>query len=412
MRALHTLSLVCALSGCGDLFSSLPPDDESFDAPIDGLNGAQLKSFFAGDEVFAGNFTVESGLGPVFNAPSCNSCHPGNGRGDPLFHLVRFGRGDPLDPKTFDPLVELGGPQLQDRAIAGYVPEKLPPGVHASLRTGPIVIGMGFLEALPAEAILSRADENDVDGDGISGRPNYVPVPSFIEVGPNCSCPGCKQRGDTCMMLGRFGRKAKTVSLLHQAVIALHEDIGITSDAIPKDLFNPQLGGPGGDVVPDPELPAPALNDLVFYLHTLRPPQRRNVGDPAVRRGEQVFAELGCTLCHAPALTSGPNAVEPLSNVTFHPYTDMLLHDMGDSLADNVPDGDATGREWRTTPLWGIGNIANLLGGRRFYLHDGSARTLDEAIARHGGEAKKPRDAFMALPARDHDALIAFLESL
>ncbi|APR76645.1 Putative thiol oxidoreductase with 2 cytochrome c heme-binding site [Minicystis rosea] len=408
---LRALVLV-ALCGCGDLFSRQREPDQTFDVPLDGLTGVQLAVHAAGDDAFGTRFSPETGLGPVYDAESCDACHPGGGKGDPLFHLVRFGVGDEYDPATFNPLVELGGPQLQDHAIPGYVAERLPDGVAVSFRSGPVVVGLGLLEAIPVETIVALADADDANGDGISGRPSFVPVPAFIPVDSSCGCAGCQLRGQVCTMLGRFGRKARTVSLLHQAASAFHDDIGITSDIMPVDVWNPAVGGPSGDAVTDPEISASTLDDVVFYVRTLRPPARRNADDPSVLRGESVFASLGCVHCHIPTLETGPSDIGPLSHVTVHAYTDLLLHDMGDGLADHLAEGDATGHEWRTTPLWGIGIIASQIGGRQFYLHDGSAPTLEDAIYRHGGEARKPRDAFAALPTDDRDALLAFLRSL
>lgn len=398
--------------GCSQLFSGLPEDDRIFDAPIDGLTEVQMAAFLAGDEVFGTIYGVDDGLGPIYNAASCDNCHPGEGRGHPSFHLIRFGIGNASSSDDFNYLEALGGPQLQNRAIPGYPAETLPPDVKVSFRTGPIVVGLGLLEAVPAADILARVDPDDANGDGISGRANYVTPPDFVDVPPDCACVECLLTEDACKLMGRFGRKARSITLLHQAARALHDDIGITSDFFTEDLFNPLVGGPSGDNVDDPEVPGRSVLDLAFYLRTLRAPLRRNAGDPTVMHGEQLFGNLGCDGCHVPQFTTGPSSIDALSGITFHPYTDLLLHDMGPGLADGVPDDGATGSEWRTTPLWGIGIISEQLGGQEFYLHDGRARSIEEAIGLHGGEAGEIAAAFQVLPESDREALLAFLKSL
>jgi CxxC motif-containing protein (DUF1111 family) len=238
------LVIMLSLCGCGPLFSELPPDDEVFDAPIDGLTREQLKVFLAGDEIFGTFYDPAMGLGPIYNAPSCGSCHPGEGRGHPAFHFTRFGRGDASSAATFDYLTESGGPQLQDHAIPGYPAEVLPPGVAISVRTGPVIVGLGLLEAVPNSSILALADADDRDGDGISGRANFVLPPDFLAAEKYCLCEGCKLSPEGCKTMGRFGRKARSINLLHQAARALHDDIGITSDFFVDDVFNPAVGGP------------------------------------------------------------------------------------------------------------------------------------------------------------------------
>jgi CxxC motif-containing protein (DUF1111 family) len=405
-------SLGAALCGCDALLSGAPADDATLDAPIEGLTPTQLRTFFRGDEAFNTLFGPADGLGPVFNAPSCASCHPFDGRGHPLFNLARFGRGDPNDPASFNYLEELGGPQLQDRAIPGYEPERLPPNVAVSVRGGPVVAGVGLLEAVPVETLIGLSDPTDGDGDGISGRVSFVLPPPFVPVPPTCDCVGCQATPEGCRLLARFGRKATAVSLLRQTVGAYHADMGITTDFMPVDVFNPVVGGPSGDGVADPEVPAATVHDVVFYLQTLAPPPRRDGGDAQVLAGERIFGEIGCPGCHVPALPTGASPIAPLAFVTAHAYTDLLLHDLGPDLADGFPEGDATGSEWRTTPLWGIGLVPTLLGGEEHYLHDGRARSLTEAIDLHGGEAKESADGFRGLSADARDALLAFLRSL
>jgi CxxC motif-containing protein (DUF1111 family) len=406
------LALLPLLAGCDALLGPLPPDDEILDGPIDGLSTAQLRTFLSGDAAFGDLFTGARGLGPVFNSTSCESCHTGDGKGHPGNNLTRFGRGDWRDALGFDYLPQLGGAQLQDRAIPGYVPEVLPDGVVTSVRSGPAVAGLGLIEAIPDEAILALADPDDRDGDGVRGRPNVVALPPVRDEPPGCACVGCKRTDAGCRRLGRFGRKATAVNLLQQTVTAYHEDMGLTTDLLPDDVYNPLLGGPNGDDVADPEVPSSTVQSLVFYLHTLRPPPRRGASEPAVLRGERLFAEIGCATCHVPALESGDSAIEPLRRQQVALYSDMLLHDLGEGLADHYPEGEATGREWRTTPLWGLGVIPNLLGGQEYYLHDGRARTIEAAVALHGGEAERSAGRFAALAAGERDDLLAFLRSL
>jgi CxxC motif-containing protein (DUF1111 family) len=178
------------------------------------------------------------------------------------------------------------------------------------------------------------------------------------------------------------------------------------------ELFNPVLGNRVGDDVADPEVAVETINDVVIYLQTLRPPKRRNENDATVRQGEQIFTQIGCTGCHVPEMQTGPSAIAPLAFQKVGLYSDLLLHDMGPDLADNYPEGEATGSEWRTTPLWGVGIVENLLGGMPFYLHDGRTADLSQAILLHGGEAQNARNRFASLSAVGQAALLAFLKSL
>lgn len=397
---IFTLALCTA---CNDFLTEAPDETTVFDGPIDGLTPAQLKAFFNGDDAFSEVFNVQTGLGPIFNNTACVNCHPADGRAHPATNLIRFGRED---GGGFDYMLELGGPQLQDRAIPGYPAETLPAGVTGvSARGGPIVTGLGLIEAIPDETILANEDPNDADGDGISGRANFVEAPDYLQIGPEKISRGGKY-------LGRFGRKATAISLFQQTVTAYKNDIGITTESDPEEIFNPLVGGRVGDNVPDPELSTETVNNVVFYLQTLRPPPRRNENDPVVIQGEQIFGQIGCASCHIPEMQSGPSPIDALAFKPVRLYSDLLLHDMGPALADNFPEGEATGTEWRTTPLWGLGIVENVLGGTPFYLHDGRTSDLIEVIDLHLGEAQASRDRFFALPQSERDALIAFLKSL
>jgi CxxC motif-containing protein (DUF1111 family) len=303
-------------------------------------------------------------------------------------------------------MYEFGGPQLQDRAIPGYPAEQLPAAATGiSERGGPIVVGLGYIESIPDAAILVNEDLADVNGDGISGRANFVAPPPYFNPSPEKIAREGKY-------LGRFGRKATSIDLLQQTAGAYRNDIGVTSEFEPVELFNPVLGNRVGDNVADPEVSTETVNNVVIYLQTLRPPQRRNPEDPAVRAGEQVFAQIGCATCHVPELQTGPSPFPALAFQKARLYSDLLLHDMGPALADNYPEGDATGVEWRTTPLWGLGIVESTLGGTPFYLHDGRTSDLNEAILLHGGEAQNARERFTNLSGSEKDALLQFLKSL
>ena len=395
---LGCLLFFISLSGCG-LLTEAPLDPDTLEAPFEGMTNTLNAAFGRGDENFDHVFTINEGLGPIFNQAACSSCHPGDGRGNPeVGLLIRFSRGSDLIPL-------LGGQQLQNRAIPGVSPETLPPGVDTSPRLPPPVFGVGLIEAIPEGTILQLADPDDLDGDGISGRPNMVFSPDWVPSTEVGSGPGPQ--------LGRFSRKAQVSSLLQQIAEAYHQDIGITNDFLPVENFNPQTAGmvSSGDKVPDPEIPASVVFETVAYVRLLAPPRRGEITEE-VRRGETLFTSMACHLCHVPTLRTGPSTVPQLNNVEINPYSDFLIHDMGQELADHRPDGDADGFEWRTAPLWGTRLVAENLGGTPFYLHDGRTSDLSEAIRLHGGEAKNARDAFIALNQGDQQAVLAFLNSL
>ncbi len=447
-----SLLLVLA-AGCGDATGSGGGGDEelalsggamtvfdatsnAFETPAPNLGPESLDRHLAGDFQFGATFVtapapVHAGLGPVFNNTSCERCHVGDGRGRP-----------PNPGETFVSLLirtsiagvdERGGPvpapgiglQLQLRAIVGFPPEgsaavayeevpgqftdgtpyslhrptftlqggsvPLPAGLLASPRIAPPVFGLGLLEAVSEATMLEVADPDDSDGDGISGRPNRVWDPTA-----------------GAAAIGRFGWKANNASLLQQTAFAYNADMGVTSSFLPAE---PCEGLPGC------EPHAPDVSDEVVelaqhYVRTLGVPARRELDDPAARRGETVFRESGCASCHLPELRTGTLAGVPeASNQVIRPYTDLLLHDMGAGLADDRPDFEASGREWRTAPLWGIG-LTEVVNGHTNFLHDGRARSLMEAILWHDGEAAGARSQVLDLPPADREALLAFLRSL
>ena len=414
----------------------------AFSLPLRTLPAEDRRAFAVGNNFFNDNWVTapastagRDGLGPTFNAQSCSSCHFQDGRAQPP---------TPEDPTELGLLIRLsvpgptGGPepvpgygdQLQDRANNGVPAEgqisintieqpgtyddgtpysllaptysiaepafgPLPEDIQISPRVAPAVIGVGLLEAVPEADILAAADPDDADGDGISGRPNEVA--DVVNGGTS---------------LGRFGWKANVPSVEHQNASAFHGDIGITSSLFPDENCPPEQSACGAALSGGaPELDAAKLQRVTFYTRTLAVPARRDVGQPETTEGEELFGSLGCASCHLPELRTGESDIAALSNQVIHPYTDLLLHDMGPGLADDRPDEEATGSEWRTPPLWGIGLVETVNRHTRF-MHDGRARNLSEAILWHGGEAEASADAFRALPARARDALIAFLESL
>jgi CxxC motif-containing protein (DUF1111 family) len=396
-RRTMVLSLMLALSQCGGkLLTEGTPPGETTAEPME--NPASIMAAFArGDEFFARIFKVSDGLGPTFNQPSCETCHPGDGRGTPQTALIRFSINGDLVPR-------LGGPQLQDKGIPGVNPETIPTGAEISVRMPPPVFGRGLMEAVPAETIIALEDPDDSNGDGISGRVNWVQPAEFVPAEFVGSGPG--------LAVGRFGLKANISSLLHQVVGAYRDDMGITSDFLAEESIHPDAGDLAlTDRVPDPEIPASEVLDVLMYIRTLAVPNRGEITDQ-VRAGEALFHEVGCVSCHVPSLRTGPNAIPSLDEVDAPLYSDLLLHDMGPTLADNRADGSADGFEWRTPPLMGIRLAPDNLGGIAHYLHDGRTSDLGDAISAHGGEAQGSRDRYQALSVQEQEALVAFVLSL
>ena len=389
--------LALSAAGCGTLLTEKPPQGSRFDQPLDGLDNAELGNFERGQKQFRRAFSVVEGLGPIFNNVSCISCHSGDGRGRPENILVRFSRGTDL-------ALGEGGPQLQALAIPGAEAERLPSGVDVSPRMPPPVFGVGLIEALSDSTILSHEDPADADGDGISGRANRVIPAAYV--------PEDEPGGGTAPRVGRFGRKAQVPSLLQQAVEAYHQDVGITSPYRPVENENPLATRvvPGLDQAPDPEVGEGEVHDVVQYMRMLAPPAPGAMTDRR-RRGEALFGSVGCARCHVPTMRTGFHEIDALAFRDVTLYSDLLLHDLGDALADNRPDGSADGREWRTAPLWGLRIAREFLNGGLFLLHDGRAHSVDAAVRLHGGEAAAARDAYLALPDADRSALVDFVES-
>lgn len=386
--------------GCDTLLTEATEPHTTLEEPFDELTPAELAAFARGDEGFEEEFTGETGLGPIFNNTACGSCHPGDGRAHPRAAFKLFGR---VQPGGYDLLVELGGPQLQDRSLPGVPAETLPPEANAvSVRAAPPVFGVGLIEYIPVADILANEDPNDGNGDGISGRAHWVTAPDWV--------PENVVGGGVGPQLGRFGLKANTSSLLQQVARAYHQDLGITTDFIPVENFRSHTSAPS-DLVADPELPAGTVLDVVFYIRMLAPPKRGEI-TAEVRQGEAIFSQIGCASCHVPKFNTGPSPFKALAFREVALYSDLLLHDMGPALADEFIDGDAAGSEWKTKPLLGLGRTPDALGGVPYYLHDARTSDLTTAIMLHGGEAQISRNKFAALPSDQMQAVLAFLKSL
>lgn len=391
---LSLIGLVALMLACEKIIPSSPKEDEILDGPLEGLSYEQLRRFTLGDAAFNNEiFTPETGLGPGFVATSCGSCHAGDGKGHPFTTLVRFGQTD----ETGNKFLDQGGPQLQNRAIPGYKPEQIPTGATFSKFTPPANTGLGFLELVTDAALLEMSDPQDKDNDGISGVPNYAVLPGYVQPFGNAIAVNGKY-------IHRFGKKAAAYNLLHQTVNAYNQDIGITSSFDPVDAYT--------RMVIDPEISTSTINNVVFYLQTLKAPIPRNVGNIEVETGRSLFEKINCSGCHKPTLKTGFSVVAALSNKEFHPYTDLLLHDMGPGLDDGYTEGSAKTFEWRTPPLWGLGLSTSSQGGSYHLLHDGRAKSIEEAIILHGGEASASRTKFTQLSGTEKKAILRFLESL
>lgn len=383
-----------SLASCDKILPPLPEEYELLDGPIEGLSHAENQRFLRGDKAFNSEvFTPAMGLGPLFVANSCGSCHAGDGKGHPFTTLTRFGQSD----TTGNQFLHLGGPQLQHRALPGIEPETVPQGASFSRLIPPANTGLGFLEAVSDAELLSWADPDDLDGDGISGRPNRIPIPSYVAPRSNSSI----QNG---FYIGRFGKKAAVYNLLQQTANAYNQDMGIVSVFAPFDTYT--------HLEIEPEVNASTINDVVFYLQTLKAPIQRDLAETDVVAGGQLFTQIKCASCHRPQMVTGESSISALAGRTIYPYSDLLLHDMGPGLDDGYTEGKALSAEWRTPPLWGLGLSKNAQGGAYFLLHDGRARSIEEAILLHGGEGAESAEKFRMLNPAEQQQLITFLESL
>ncbi|MGC7891401.1 di-heme oxidoredictase family protein [Vibrio anguillarum] len=403
-------------------------------------------SFFRNPWVPAPSSTdARDGLGPFFNTNGCQNCHIKDGRGHPpekndthaVSMLVRLSIPAVTDEQKAIYAKEGGipepvyGGQLQDFALPDQKAEgqiqiayqevavafmdghqvmlrkpnlkitelgygDMHPDTQFSARVAPPMIGLGLLESIADASLLAMADPEDSDGDGISGKVNRV-----WDV----------EKKD--FAIGRFGWKAGQPSLMQQNAAAFNGDLGLTSRLFPKENCTEkqtlcQTLPNGGD----PEVSDNILDFVEFYSQHLAVPVRRNVDDPQVKLGQSLFKQVGCESCHRTDLKTVKRTDRPaLSEQEIHPYSDLLLHDMGEGLADNRPEALANGQEWRTPPLWGIGYTQEV-SGHTYFLHDGRARNLMEAVLWHGGEAQSAKEKVRQFNASERNALIAFLNSL
>ena len=468
---LSALLLALGLSACDDAprFTKAEPgearsggaatvrktDQNAFSLPSANLPPSRRVDFSVGNSFFRSPWviapsttTARDGLGPLFNTNACQGCHIKDGRGHPpppgapnaVSMLVRLSIPD--TPEFAKVIEQVGvvpepvyGGQFQDMAVPGVVPEgkvrvdytpvpirfkdgtevelrkpvlqitqlgygPMHPDTRFSARVAPPMIGLGLLEAIPEEVILANAAAQAKEKNGINGRPNQVWDDALQKT-----------------VMGRFGWKAGQPNLNQQNVHAFSGDMGLTTSLRPFDDCSdaqtackqaPNGNGPNGE----PEVSDNILRLVLFYSRNLAVPARRGVNDADVIAGKNLFFQAGCDSCHTPKYTTAANATEPeLANQVIRPYSDLLLHDMGDGLADNRTEFQASGRDWRTPPLWGIG-LTQAVSGHTQFLHDGRARNLLEAVLWHGGEAQAAQQQVLSFNAEQRAALLAFLNSL
>ncbi len=386
--------LLLVVIGCKKIMPPSPKDDELLDGPVEGLTTAETQQFLKGDVAFNDDiFTPQNGLGPIFVANSCGSCHAGDGKGHPFTTLTRFGQVD----STGNQWLSFGAPQLQNRAIPGYTPEALPSGVGFSKILPPANTGLGFLDAVSDADLIAMSDPTDANADGISGVPNWINVPSYCQLRANAISQGGKY-------IGRFGKKGAAYDLLQQTANAYNQDMGINTSFEPYDTYS--------KLEVDPEVTNNTVHDVVFYLKTLKVPIQRNQNDGDVQSGKQLFNSIGCNKCHKEELKTTASPIAALSNKIFFPYTDLLLHNMGSGLDDNYTEGSAKTYEWKTPALWGLGLSKNSQGGNYFLMHDGRATSIEQAILLHGGEGQQSNTNYQNLSESDKQKVIKFLESL
>jgi CxxC motif-containing protein (DUF1111 family) len=436
-------------------------DRDAFSRPSANLSRERRAEFALGNALFKklwvsapSSTQASDGLGPLYNARSCLRCHVNDGRGRPpegpddrsVSMLLRLS----VPPRTVEERVLLDskallrlpeptyGGQLQELGLPGLPAEgrmsisyetvtvemndgdivelrrpiysvaglshgPMHDDVMLSARVAPPMIGLGLLEAIHPADIFAKADPDDRDGDGISGRVSVV-----------------RDKTSGALLPGRFGWKASIAGIAQQTAEAFAFDIGISTPMFPDPFGDCTLAQTEcrshqtgvQKRLGDTEAPDPILDLVALYARNLAVPARRGFSDPGVLRGKALFYQAGCPACHTPKFVTGRNAHQPEHRFQLiWPYTDMLLHDMGEGLSDHRPVGDATGSEWRTAPLWGIG-LTQTVNGHAYFLHDGRARSLIEAILWHGGEARQARDNVAAMSRAERRDLIRFLESL
>ncbi|HEY6171420.1 MAG TPA: di-heme oxidoredictase family protein [Candidatus Kapabacteria bacterium] len=415
---------------------------EAFSERAPNLTGLDYTLHLAGRTVFRESFvappaTLSFGLGPLYAHSSCNSCHISGGRGKPIngseapeSMMLRISipgatsTNGPLPVPNFGVVLHpraTGSIRNEGNITVTYITmsgafddggsytlrkpkysitnaySSLPSSMYTSARIAQPLVGLGLLEAIKESDIQANVDENDADGDGISGRANYVH--NYLTFSSS---------------IGRFGWKADIATVNEQSAFDFQQGMGVTIGTHPYNFENckDQIQGVG-ELLDDPEANSgQTLYPLTVYLKTTGVPKRRNMNTDIVRRGQKLFTDAECIKCHVESYTTGTSDdIDQLNDQKVYPYTDMLLHDMGDELADNRTEYLATGREWRTPPLWGIG-LTETVNGSLYFLHDGRARNLVEAILWHGGEADSSKNLFVKMSKQDRDALIAFLNSL
>jgi CxxC motif-containing protein (DUF1111 family) len=388
-----TLIVISLFFSCEKILPKAPAEDSLLDGTLEGLTLEQNAQFLRGDANVNEVFLPSGGLGPTFVSNNCISCHAGDGKGHPTTSLIRFGQID----ETGNQFLDQGGPQWQSRAIAGFEPEQIPVGATSTKLLPPAFTGLGFLQHVPDQTLIDLADPTDANGDGISGVPHFTFIPATIAPNPNAVEIDGKY-------LCRFGKKGSAYNLLHQTIDAFNQDMGITSIFDPIDVYS------GLEI--DPEVSTQKVNDVVFYLNTLKAPIQRFQNDEETIEGKNIFNAINCNGCHTSTLTTGYSNIAALSYKEFSPYTDLLLHDMGAVLDDGYTEGHAKTYEWKTPALWGLGLSEDSQGGEYFLLHDGRAGSIDEAITMHGGEATNSVQNYQNLSQSEKNALLKFLESL
>ena len=392
--------VICSVTSCNKIFPSMINPEFGLCGPVS-LSSDQTVLFSAGNDQFFATRDAATGLGPYFVATGCGSCHSSDNRGHPFTILTRFGQTD----STGNTFLNEGGPQLGTFCLPGYTPEQIPPGATSTKLIAPITAGVGFLEAVPDTEIVNMAIANENNPDGVRGHPNYNTVPSYVT-----QLNGSVQRADG-KYICRFGRKASTYSLFQQVAQAYSRDMGITSSYLPVNPYN-YLDQTTPPIAATAEIDNTTFYSVVFYVTALQTPIQRNPTDATVKQGNALFVQIGCETCHKQTLTTGYSPIAALSNQTFSPFTDLLVHDMGPGLDDHYTEGDAKTSEWRTTPLWGLGLAPGVQGGDVYLMHDGRAHSITQAIQLHGGEAAVSSGRFSKLSSQQQAAVIKFLQSL
>ena len=392
-----------ALVGCGDdLVVDVPEDApttivNASDVPIDGLPAGDVDKFDAGDELFDVPFRASDGLGPLFIRSSCGACHAEGARGPGLVQKMAIVLADGITASPDQSALPFGHTLRQGLAAGATTPLVAPaiPDVKVTIRVGPPVLGRGYLEAVDDTEILRVAALQAQRTDAIHGR---VARGTFASVPNPDSTFSHYQTGDD--VIGRFGVKARIATVDDFVADAFQGDMGLTTPMRPVEPPNPD--GLADDARAGVDLDQEHVDRIVFYVRRIAIPKRVGL----TPGGAALFDQLACSACHVPTLrTRADYPIPQLAGIDAGIYTDLLLHDMGDALADGMTDGGGTSRTWRTAPLIGL-RFSTL------YLHDGRAASVEDAILAHGGEAATAADGFRALSASDRVLLLAYVEAL